>query len=89
VLAPVPGDSGEQQLRRLDRIGRIPHGFAEPRTQKSFELASDGTKHLLTLSAAILALTVTLGRAARYRRPVGIGPAEDGKVDTSTSRRMK
>lgn len=32
------------------------------RTQKSFEFANDATRQLLTLSAAILALTITLAR---------------------------
>ncbi len=34
----------------------------EPRTEKSFEFAIDVTRQLLTLSAAILALTVTIAR---------------------------
>jgi hypothetical protein len=34
----------------------------EPRTQKSFEFAIDVTRQLLTLSTAILALTVTIAR---------------------------
>ncbi len=34
----------------------------DTRTQKAFEFAVDGTKQLLTLSAAILAVTVTIAR---------------------------
>jgi hypothetical protein len=44
--------------------GRAPKAptNGHPHTQKAFEFAVDGTKQLLTLSAAILALTVTIAR---------------------------
>jgi hypothetical protein len=42
-------------------VAHVP-AILESRTQKSFDFAIDVTRQLLTLSAAILALTVTIAR---------------------------